>query len=323
MIEDKNIGSSLEDFLQEEGRLEEARQVAAKRVLSWQLQEAMKSLHLNKAEMAKRMHTSRSQLDRLLDPDNDKVQLDTLNRAAAIVGKRLKIELVEAKSGGLETAVGRTGMPVRREPGGLGVRHQRRDISGTMHDTDNLDAAGDLAIQDEIPPYRKVTEFSRNVGTHRAKAGMIRKKRELLLDFIKKAVGGPHIVMGDGEPDVDQVFLGLRRSPDGWHGPSRARFLGFLRLDKPPPGLGLDRCHIGKLSRTARQPLFPETPQLLDLFSLQSAPPLPLPERFAHDLAAGSIFPALDGFTNSRQHLRRQRNTHFLDIRHDTVLLTP
>jgi len=45
--------------------------------------------------MAKRMHTSRSQLDRLLDPDNDKVQLDTLNRAAAIVGKRLKIELVE------------------------------------------------------------------------------------------------------------------------------------------------------------------------------------------------------------------------------------
>ncbi|NBC46888.1 MAG: XRE family transcriptional regulator [Gammaproteobacteria bacterium] len=95
MIEDRNIGSSLEDFLQEEGRLEEARQVAAKRVLSWQLQEAMKGLHLNKAEMAKRMHTSRSQLDRLLDPDNDKVQLDTLNRAAAIVGKRLKIELVE------------------------------------------------------------------------------------------------------------------------------------------------------------------------------------------------------------------------------------
>jgi hypothetical protein len=95
MIEDKNIGSSLEDFLQEEGRLEESRQVAAKRVLSWQLQEAMKGLHLNKAEMAKRMQTSRSQLDRLLDPDNDKVQLDTLNRAAAIVGKRLKIELVE------------------------------------------------------------------------------------------------------------------------------------------------------------------------------------------------------------------------------------
>ena len=96
MIEEKNIGSSLEDFLKEEGRLEDARQVAAKRVLAWQLQQAMESQHLNKVEMAKRMGTSRSQLDRLLDPDNDKVQLDTLNRAAAIVGKRLKIELVDS-----------------------------------------------------------------------------------------------------------------------------------------------------------------------------------------------------------------------------------
>ncbi len=95
MIDEKNIGSSLEDFLQEEGRLEEARQIAAKRVLAWQLRKAMEDLHLNKVEMAQRMHTSRSQLDRLLDPDNDKVQLDALNRAAAIVGKRLRLELVD------------------------------------------------------------------------------------------------------------------------------------------------------------------------------------------------------------------------------------
>ncbi len=96
MIDEKNIGSSLEDFLKEEGRLEDARQVAAKRVLAWQLQQAMESQHLNNVKMAKRMQTSRSQLDRLLDPDNDKVQLDTLNRAAAIVGKRLKIELIDS-----------------------------------------------------------------------------------------------------------------------------------------------------------------------------------------------------------------------------------
>jgi transcriptional regulator with XRE-family HTH domain len=64
-------------------------------VLAWQLRQAMESQHLSKVEMAERMQTSRSQLDRLLDPDNDKVQLDTLNRAAAIVGKRLKIELVD------------------------------------------------------------------------------------------------------------------------------------------------------------------------------------------------------------------------------------
>ena len=95
-MEEKHIGSNLEDFLLEEGRLEEARQMAAKRVLAWQLQQAMDRQHLNKVDMAKRMHTSRSQLDRLLDPDNDKVQLDTLNRAAAIVGKRLKIELVDS-----------------------------------------------------------------------------------------------------------------------------------------------------------------------------------------------------------------------------------
>jgi antitoxin HicB len=95
MIDETHIGSSLEDFLKEEGQLEESRQIAAKRVLAWQLQQAMESQHLSKVEMAKRMQTSRSQLDRLLDPENDKVQLDTLNRAAAIVGKRLKIELID------------------------------------------------------------------------------------------------------------------------------------------------------------------------------------------------------------------------------------
>ncbi|MGB5736176.1 MAG: hypothetical protein WBM40_17200 [Thiohalocapsa sp.] len=67
----------------------------SKGVLAWQLQQAMESQHLSKVEMAKRMQTSRSQMDRLLDPDNDKVQLDTMNRAAAVVGKRLKIELID------------------------------------------------------------------------------------------------------------------------------------------------------------------------------------------------------------------------------------
>lgn len=98
MLDEKDIGSSLESFLQEEDRLEEARQVAAKRVLAWQLQRAMAEQHLSKVEMARRMRTSRSQLDRLLDPENGAVQLDTLNRAAAIVGKRLKIELIDAPS---------------------------------------------------------------------------------------------------------------------------------------------------------------------------------------------------------------------------------
>ena len=64
MIDEKNIGSSLEGFLQEEGRLEEARQVAVQRVVAWQLKQAMEEQHLTKVEMASRLYTSRSQLER-------------------------------------------------------------------------------------------------------------------------------------------------------------------------------------------------------------------------------------------------------------------
>ena len=88
-----SIGSSFDDFLQEEGIYEEVQATAIKRVLSWQLQQAMESAHISKAEMARRMQTSRSHLDRLLDPDNERVQLDTLMKAAAAVGKRVRIEL--------------------------------------------------------------------------------------------------------------------------------------------------------------------------------------------------------------------------------------
>lgn len=92
-MDKKHLGSTLEDFLAEEGRLEEATQTAIKRVIAWQIEQAMKTANITKVEMARRMKTSRSQLDRLLDPDNDKIQLDTLQRAAAIVGKRFRLEL--------------------------------------------------------------------------------------------------------------------------------------------------------------------------------------------------------------------------------------
>ena len=88
-----SIGSSFDDFLQEEGIYEDVQATAIKRVLSWQLQQAMESAHISKAEMARRMHTSRSHLDRLLDPDNERIQLDTLMKAASAVGKRVRIEL--------------------------------------------------------------------------------------------------------------------------------------------------------------------------------------------------------------------------------------
>jgi hypothetical protein len=88
------VGSSFDAFLKAEGRYEDTQAVAIKRVLAWQIEQAMKSGEVTKAEMARRMHTSRSQLDRLLDPANDAVSLETLSRAAHAVGRSLKVELV-------------------------------------------------------------------------------------------------------------------------------------------------------------------------------------------------------------------------------------
>ncbi|ACA21251.1 hypothetical protein M446_7032 (plasmid) [Methylobacterium sp. 4-46] len=89
----KHIGSSFDSFLEEEGTREEVNEQATKRVLAWQIEQAMKEQGITKSVMAKRMHTSRAQLDRLLDPENDKVQLDTVKRAAAVVGRKVRLEL--------------------------------------------------------------------------------------------------------------------------------------------------------------------------------------------------------------------------------------
>lgn len=88
-----HIGSSFDDFLQEEGTQEEVENVAIKRVLAWQLRQEMDKKRLSKTMMARAMKTSRAQLDRLLDDTNDKVQLDTMIRGAKAVGRKLKLEL--------------------------------------------------------------------------------------------------------------------------------------------------------------------------------------------------------------------------------------
>ncbi len=89
----KHIGSNFDDFLDEEGLLVEAESVAVKRVLSYQLQKLMEKEHISKTAMAKKMNTSRSALDRLLDPSNVSVTLQTLERAAVALGKKLHLEL--------------------------------------------------------------------------------------------------------------------------------------------------------------------------------------------------------------------------------------
>ena len=92
MRKNRHVGSDFDDFLREEGLLADAQAVAIKRVLALQLARLMKTKRITKAEMARRMKTSRSALDRLLDPKNASVTLQTLERAAQALGKRLRVE---------------------------------------------------------------------------------------------------------------------------------------------------------------------------------------------------------------------------------------
>ena len=89
----KNRGSNFDDFLREEGLLEEVEASAAKRLIAHELGQIMAREKLSKAALAKRMGTSRSEVDRLLDPDNESVTLATLAKAAAAVGQRLTVSL--------------------------------------------------------------------------------------------------------------------------------------------------------------------------------------------------------------------------------------
>jgi antitoxin HicB len=89
-----HIGSSFDDFLREEGIYEELTADAVKRVLAWQLEQARLAQGISKSALARQMHTSRTQVERLLDPTNTQVQLDTLQRAAKALGRKLVIELV-------------------------------------------------------------------------------------------------------------------------------------------------------------------------------------------------------------------------------------
>ncbi|MBI4442810.1 MAG: XRE family transcriptional regulator [Acidobacteria bacterium] len=89
----KHMGSSIDDYLKEEGIFEEAQAQAIKEVVAWQLAEAMREKKISKARMAALLKTSRTQVDRLLDPKND-ITLSSLQRAAAMVGRRVMISLV-------------------------------------------------------------------------------------------------------------------------------------------------------------------------------------------------------------------------------------
>jgi predicted XRE-type DNA-binding protein len=93
-MKNEHIGSSFDEFLKEEGLLAEAEAVAIKRVLAYQISQLMEQQNLTKTTMAERMQTSRASLNRLLDPENESATLQTLERAALALGKRLHVEFV-------------------------------------------------------------------------------------------------------------------------------------------------------------------------------------------------------------------------------------
>ena len=101
----KHMGSSIDDFLQEEGIFEEAQAQAVKEVVAWQLAEAMKKKNISKNKMAALLKTSRTQVDRILDPKND-ITLGSLQRAAAMVGRRRGVSRCESRLSAKTPAVG-------------------------------------------------------------------------------------------------------------------------------------------------------------------------------------------------------------------------
>jgi len=91
-----HIGSSFDDFLADEAMLEESTAVAIKRVIAWQIAQEMRAQHLTKTALAKKMHTSRAALNRLLDENDASLTLTTLAGAAAALGKKIDLRLAEA-----------------------------------------------------------------------------------------------------------------------------------------------------------------------------------------------------------------------------------
>jgi antitoxin HicB len=92
----RHMGSSVDDFFAEEGLLEEIEAIAIKRVIALELQDSMDKTQMTKTELARRLETSRSQVDRILDPANESITLNTLIKAAALLGKRLHVSLQAA-----------------------------------------------------------------------------------------------------------------------------------------------------------------------------------------------------------------------------------
>ena len=122
-------GSNFDDFLEEEGLLEQSEAVAIKRVFAWQLQRAMNQKQVTKKHMAERLRTSRTQVDRLLNPSYVGVSLEAVARAARAVGKRIRVEIVDADRAP-NGAKSLTGTTARSSRPGQHTRKRMRLVTG-------------------------------------------------------------------------------------------------------------------------------------------------------------------------------------------------
>ena len=117
-------GSAFDSFLEEEGVLAEAEAVALKRVIAWQIEQAMAAKRITKNVMAKRLSTSRTQIDRLLDPSHVGVSIETIARAAKAVGKRVTFQILDA-----EVKETKSGVKLTRGKSVRPAKIQRKDVA--------------------------------------------------------------------------------------------------------------------------------------------------------------------------------------------------
>jgi antitoxin HicB len=121
-------GSSFDSFLQQEGILAETEAVALKRVIAWQIEQAMAAKRITKNAMAKRLSTSRTQIDRLLDPSHVGVSIETITRAAKAVGKRVTFQIVDEEVS-RQARQAQNGLPASRRKSAKPAKTTRKDIA--------------------------------------------------------------------------------------------------------------------------------------------------------------------------------------------------
>lgn len=168
------IGSDFEDFLRDEGRLEEATAVAIKRVLAWEIQRAMDSAGVSQAEMARRMKTSRAVVRRLLDDSDPSVTLATISRAAFALGKQVRLKLAASSRGRDQGrfpsgSAGDLRSVERHDRGRFAIEGRELDLvtpAAGVYPDHRADVAARQAVRRQVAVEHYLVEFSDHQSKH-------------------------------------------------------------------------------------------------------------------------------------------------------------